>query len=204
MLTPAKADPQLNIQELVNFNGTTTKPSKSTRTSWVPLYPIMQDATGPWGPADNRSIHADLSRTQWWPKICLLPFWGIHLSRLKKQAGKRCKRLRRQNKTNSRADVDNRCCSVSNNLTLWNSSNNFNPISQMCRESNEEIFQAGNCKNHESYGAHPAVTATAVHHCLVTLVIRAAKQKAALASLMCSILISPSLHIQMAALLSDK
>lgn len=58
--------------------------------------------------------------------------------------------------------------------------------------------------NHESYGAYPAVTATAVEYCLVTLVIRAAKQKAALASLMLSILISPPLHIQMAALLSVK
>lgn len=48
------------------------------------------------------------------------------------------------------------------------------------------------------------MTATAVEYCLVTLVIRAAKQKAVLASLMLSILISPALHIQMAVLLSVK
>lgn len=40
-----------------------------------------------------------------------------------------------------------------------------------------EIFKDGCCTNHESYGAYPAVTATAVEYCLVTLVIRAAKQK---------------------------
>lgn len=36
---------------------------------------------------------------------------------------------------------------------------------------------------HESYGAYPAATAPAVEYCLVTVVIRATKQKAALASL---------------------
>lgn len=46
------------------------------------------------------------------------------------------------------------------------------------------------------------MTATAVEYCLVTLVIRAAKQL--LASLMLSILISPPLLIQMAVLLSVK
>lgn len=57
----------------------------------------------------------------------------------------------------------------------------------------------------ESYGAYPAVTAAAVEHRPVTLAIRAAKQKAAApASLTLSILISPTLHIQMAALLSRK
>lgn len=31
--------------------------------------------------------------------------------------------------------------------------------------------------NHESYGAHPAVAATAVEYCLVTLAIRAANKR---------------------------
>lgn len=43
----------------VNFNDTTTKPSESENTSWVPLFPIIQDAMEPWGPADNRSTHAE-------------------------------------------------------------------------------------------------------------------------------------------------
>lgn len=65
VLTRAEADPQLNILVLVNFNGTTTNPSESGKMSRVPLFPIIRDATEPWGPANNRSTHADLSRTHW-------------------------------------------------------------------------------------------------------------------------------------------
>ena len=80
----------------------------------------------------------------------------------------------------------------------------FNQTSQVCPESEAEIFKDGFCTNRESYGAYPAVTATAAEYCLVTLVIRAAKQKAELASLMLSVRFSPPLHIQMASLLSVK
>lgn len=80
----------------------------------------------------------------------------------------------------------------------------FNQISQARPESEAEIFKDGFCTNHESYGAYPAVTATAAEYCLVTLAIRTAKQKAVLASLILSMRISPPLHIQMASLLSAK